>query len=135
MNQPESIPLLDRIQKNALIVGVIGLVMVIAGFFISGQVFYQSYLLGYLFWIHLVLGCLGGIMLHHLVGGNWSFTIRRLFEASVMTLPLLALLFIPLVFGMGALYPWTNPETVAHSELLQHKAVYLNVPFFIGRTV
>jgi hypothetical protein len=74
-------------------------------------------------------------MLHHLVGGNWSFAIRRLFEASAMTLPLLALLFIPLAFGMEALYSWTNPEEVAHSELLQHKAVYLNVPFFIGRTV
>jgi hypothetical protein len=133
--QPESIPLLNRIQKSALIVGVVGLMAVLAGAFISPQVFFQAYLLGYLFWVHLALGCLAGIMLHHLVGGRWSFASRRFFEASAMTLPLLALFFIPLLLGLPALYPWVNPEEVAHSELLQHKAVYLNVPFFIGRTV
>ena len=52
-----------------------------------------------------------------------------------MTLPLLALFFIPLIFGLDVLYPWTDPELVAHSELLQHKAGYLNVPFFLGRTI
>jgi hypothetical protein len=133
--QPESIPLLNRIQKSALIVGIVGLMAVLAGAFISRQVFFQAYLLGYLFWVHLTLGCLAGIMLHHLVGGRWSFAIRRFFEASAMTLPLLALLFIPLLLGMPVLYPWVNLDEVAHSELLQHKAVYLNAPFFIGRTV
>ena len=133
--QPEPIPLLNRIQKSALIVGIVGLMAVLAGAFISRQAFFQAYLLGYLFWVHLALGCLAGIMLHHLVGGRWSFAIRRFFEASAMTLPLLALLFIPLLLGLPALYPWINPEEVAHSVLMQHKAVYLNESFFIGRTV
>jgi hypothetical protein len=69
------------------------------------------------------------------VGGRWSFTIRRILEAGAMTLPLLAVLFIPIWLGMESLYPWANAEEVAHSELLQHKAGYLNVPFFMGRVV
>jgi hypothetical protein len=91
--------------------------------------------MGFLYWVHLALGCLAGVLLAHIVAGNWSFTIRRFLEAGTMTLPLLAVFFIPLIFGMGVLYPWTNPETVAHSELLQHKSGYLNIPFFLGRTV
>ena len=135
MQQPESNSLLNRIQNSALVVGVVGLIAVIIGAFIGGELFFQSYLLGYLFWVQLALGTLAAVMLHHIVGGNWSFVSRRIFEASAWTLPLLALLFIPLLFGLPALYPWANPEEVAHSELLQRKAVYLNAPFFIGRAV
>jgi hypothetical protein len=51
-----------------------------------------------------------------------------------MTLPLMAVLFVPLLFGMNTLYPWTDPQIVAQSELLQHKSVYLNIPFFLART-
>ncbi len=132
---PESNAYLNRIQNTALIVGVVALVGVIIGAFTGGAVFYQSYLFSYLFWVHLALGCLGGLLLHHIVGGKWSFTIRRILEAAAMTLPLLAVLFIPILWGMESLYPWANTEEVAHSELLQHKAGYLNVPFFIGRVV
>ena len=135
MNQPEATPLINRIQTIGLIVGVIALIGVVIGALTSGDIFYQSYLMGFLYWVHLALGCLAGVLLAHIVAGNWSFTIRRFLEAGTMTLPLLAIFFVPLIFGLGVLYPWANPEVVAHSELLQHKSVYLNVPFFLGRTV
>src|SRR5690606_14431168 len=60
---------------------------------------------------------------------------RRIFEASSATLPLLAVLFIPVLVGMGSLYPWTHADHVAADEILQHKAPYLNVPFFVVRAV
>ena len=134
MNQPEATPLINRIQNVGLVVGVVALIGVFVGAFTSGEIFFQSYLVGYLYWVHLALGCLAVVMLAHIVAGNWSFTIRRFMEAGAMTLPLLALFFIPIIFGMSVLYPWTNPELVSHSELLQHKSGYLNVPFFLGRT-
>jgi hypothetical protein len=34
---------------------------------------------------------------------------------------------------MRRLYVWTDPAVVAADEALQHKALYLNVPFFIAR--
>jgi hypothetical protein len=49
------------------------------------------------------------------------------------TLPLLLVLFLPLLFGLTNLYEWARPEEVAHDALLQHKHVYLNVPFFVVR--
>jgi hypothetical protein len=74
-------------------------------------------------------------MLHHVTGGAWSFTIRRLAESGAMTLLLMAVLFIPILLGVNQLYLWAQPEHVAESELLQHKVPYLNVPFFIIRAV
>ncbi|MEZ4660839.1 MAG: hypothetical protein R2911_25085 [Caldilineaceae bacterium] len=126
-------PSLSQYQRPAMIVGGVGLVLALAGVVVDRTQFWQSYLFAYIFWLSVGLGCLGLLMLHHLVGGRWSALIRRVMEAGAMTLPWLALLFLPLLLGMNTLYPWTNAEHVQQSELLQAKAAWLNVPFFIGR--
>jgi len=126
---------LNRFQQRALIVGIVGLVLAVGGAFLNRPQFFQSYLLGFLFWTQLGLGCLALLMIHHVAGGGWGLVIRRLLEAGMMTLPLMALLFIPIIFGMQELYLWARPEEVAHSAILQHKTPYLNVPFFIIRAV
>lgn len=123
-----------RWQTPALTLGLVGLVLALVGAFLNQTQFWQSYLLAYVFWLEAGLGCLGLLMLHHLVGGRWSGLIRRLLETGAMTLPLLALLFIPLVIGMNTLYPWLNAEHVQQSELLQQKTGWLNGPFFLGRS-
>lgn len=136
MNRTERQPLqLNRIQMTALVVGLIGLAVTIAGAFISQDQFFRAYLLGYVFWIQIALGSFALVMLHHLVGGRWGFVARRIAETGAMTLPLMALLFVPLLFGLRDLYLWAQPEAVAESTLLMHKTPYLNVPFFLGRTV
>jgi hypothetical protein len=126
---------LKRWQRPALIVGLVGLAGAVAGAVLDLQQFWLSYLLAYIFWLEIALGCLGLVMLHHLVGGRWSLSIRRLMEAGAMTLPGLALLFIPLLLGLNRLYIWTDPAHMAQSELLAHKRIYLNLPFFLGRAV
>jgi len=97
--------------------------------------FFRAYLVAYFFWLGFPVGCLAFLMLHHLVGGRWGFMIQRVLEAAIQTLPLMALLFIPLFFGLPDLYPWARTEMVAADPLLQQKAAYLNIPFFVGRTV
>ena len=72
------------------------------------------------------------MMVQHLSGGAWG-VFRRIFEASSRTLPLLMILFLPVIFGMTSLYPWTDPALVRTDEVLQHKEPYLNAPFFIIR--
>lgn len=126
---------LSRIQQNALVVGVAALVVCTIGAFLGQTQFFRAYLFGFLFWIHLTLGCFAVVMLHHVAGGRWSFVIRRFMETGAMTLPLMALLFLPLVFGLSEIYHWAEPGAMAESELLQHKEIYLNVPFFLLRTV
>jgi hypothetical protein len=73
-------------------------------------------------------------MMHHLTGGRWGVPIRRPLEAALSTLPLMALLFIPVLIGIPALYPWAQKTLAAGSELLQKRHAYLNYPGFIIRT-
>lgn len=128
---------ISSIQSRALTVGVI---LVLGGLlyaFATGEMsgFYQAYLVGYMICAGITLVCMAFIMLHHLIGGRWGFVIQRLLEAAMSTLPVLLVLFIPIVLGMHDLYHWTHAEVVAVDPILQHKASYLNVPFFIVRTV
>lgn len=129
---PESV---DRLRRRALAVGVAGVVASIAGALANPAQFYQSYLVQFIFWSGLGLGCLALMMVHHLSGGAWGLMIRRILEAGAKTLPLMALSFVPLVIGAGHVYEWANPEAVARDPILQHKAVFLNTPFWVARTL
>jgi len=122
-----------KFQRGFLILGLLALGACLIGALGSQAQFFHAYLVGYLFWAGIAIGCLGLLMLHHLVGGWWGYVIQRILESGARTLPVAALLFIPLLFGLGHLYQWAQPEAVAANHLLQHKAVYLNVPFFAVR--
>jgi len=126
-------PPLQWLQFRVLSIGAVGLLGLVIGAFSSTQQFYQSYLFGYLFWVLLALGCLGVLLLHHLVSGAWGHVIQRMMEAGARTLPAMALLFIPLLIGVQNLFPWSRSGDVAASEAIQKKVAYLNVPFFIAR--
>lgn len=128
-------PQLDRIQQRSLIVGGLGLALCMGAAFLSPAQFFRSYLVAYLFWIGIALGSIAIVMLHHLTGGAWGFVIRRLLESGTRTLPVMAGLFVPLLFGLPDLYIWARPEEVAGNEILQHKSLYLNIPFFVIRTI
>jgi hypothetical protein len=127
-------PQWDRLQQRALMLGAAGMVCGGVGFLLNPPQFFRSYLLAYVFWVGLPLGCLAIVMLHHLVGGAWGAVIRRLLESGTRTLPLMVLLFVPILFGLPDLYRWAQPEVVATDALLQHKHPYLNIPFFMART-
>jgi hypothetical protein len=122
------------LQQRAFRLGVVALGLCLVSMFFNPVQFYRSYLLAYLFWVSLTLGCLAIVMLQHLVRGAWGALILRLMEAGARTLPLMAGAFLPILIGSGALYVWTRADVVAGDVLLQHKRAYLNIPFFILRT-
>ena len=126
-------PVLVQMQRRAWLVGAAGVVLALLGVWLNLAQFFRAYLVAYLFWSGLSLGCLALLMLHHVVGGAWGAMIRRLLEAGTRTLPLMVVLFVPLLYGLTTLYSWARPEVVAHDVLLQHKSGYLNVPFFVQR--
>ncbi|HWB60879.1 MAG TPA: hypothetical protein VG733_15390, partial [Chthoniobacteraceae bacterium] len=126
-------PRLSSLQSNALVIGIAGVALSVIGLFADARQFFISYLVGWLFWLGLTLGCLGLLMIHHLTGGRWGFVLRRPFEAAAMTLPLMTLLFIPICFGLHRLYQWKDPQAVAANHAMQHRSVYMNTPAFIIR--
>jgi hypothetical protein len=119
--------------RRCLAIGVAALIVCMIGGIFNADQFYRSYIWCYMFFIGLPLGCTALLMLQYLTGGAWGMVIRRPCEAAARTLPFLMLLFFPIIVGIPHLYPWSHPDLVAHDKILQHKQVYLNLPFFIGR--
>ncbi len=134
MNSANTTVDLQRFQRSALIAGVLGVVVLGKGYFANHDQFFRSYLFAYAFWIGIPLGSLALLMLQHLTGGGWGMVIRRPLEAATRTLPLMLVLVVPIMLGVHALYPWTHEEEIADLARLG-KTAYLNVPFFIGRTI
>ncbi|MDZ4803640.1 MAG: hypothetical protein SGI90_02100 [Candidatus Eisenbacteria bacterium] len=126
---------LASLSQRSMIVGIIGILASAAGLFLAREQFFRSYLTAFFYVAGFGIGSLGILLLHSVVGGNWGVTVRRLLESGARTIPMVGLLFIPLIFGMHDLYLWARPEVVAGDLLLQHKAPYLNVPFLVVRTV
>jgi hypothetical protein len=124
---------LQRSRIMLLIAGVVLLVASIAGAFYSPDDFFPAYLIGYLFFIGAALGSMAFLMIHHLTGGAWGVVSRRSLEAATRTLPLLAILFIPIGCGMSNLYTWARPNIVRHDRVLLHRSSYTNPAFFLAR--
>jgi hypothetical protein len=127
-------PALARFQQRALLVGGLGVAAgAIGGVMNPSQVLY-SWLIGFLFCLGLTLGSLALLMVQHLSGGQWGLVSRRIFEAATRTIPLVALLFVPVLLGLPTIFEWARPEA-AENAIIHAKAGYLNTSFFIIRAV
>ena len=124
---------LNRLKAAGLLVGILGLAGCCLGYVFDRRPFYISYLFAFLFWTSLSLGSFYFGMIHYLTAGKWGFAARRILEAGYMTLPLMAVLIVPVFFGLHELYPWARPEAVAADKILRQRAAYENAPLFIIR--
>ncbi len=129
----QQIPELARYQRLFLLAGAAGAAVCALGYFLNPAQFFQSYLMAYMFVLALTLGPLALGMVHQLSGGAWGVVIRRPIGAASRVLPVVTLMFLPIVLGMHHLYEWTHAEVVAADPILRNKALYLNTPFFLIR--
>jgi hypothetical protein len=133
-------PVVKTIARRSLMVGVVFGVVAIIGAFMRPEEFYRAYLLGFMCWLGVALGSMAILMIRHLTGGGWGLVIRRTLGAAMRTLPLLALLFIPILLGMHRLYIWAQPlDHIADKHLREHlqdiTKTYLTPNGFIFRAV
>lgn len=122
-----------RWQTRALLIGIVGALLSILGAFLNPPQFFHSYLFAWLFWIGLSLGALVIVMMQYLTGGVWGWSIRRLCEAAFMTLPMMAVLFVPVLLGLHQIYRWSSADALPTQGHL-HKHAYLNPTFFAARS-
>jgi hypothetical protein len=130
-----AIPELGLRQRRFFIVGTVLGLLGIVGLAANPRQFFQSYLMAYMWCLGVTLGCLALGMVHQLSGGAWGVVIRREIGAASRVLPVLTLFFLPVVVGIPYLYTWSHADVVATDEVLRHKRLYLNVPFWIVRAV
>jgi hypothetical protein len=133
-------PVIKTIGRRSLIVGVVFAVIAILLALGQPAEFYRAYLLGFMCWLGVSLGSMAILMIRHLTGGGWGMVIRRILGAAMRTLPLLAILFIPIILGMHHLYIWARPlGEVSDKHLREHlediTQTYLTKSGFIYRAV
>lgn len=126
---------LSRLQSSALGAGAIFLILSALGWYLNPPQFLHSYLVAFWFWLALTLGCLTVLMIHYMVTGKWGYLARRPLEAGSRVLPLMALLFFPILLNVPKLYSWANPTLVASLDLTPFKQEYLNARFWVVRAV
>ncbi|REJ79404.1 MAG: hypothetical protein DWQ47_01300 [Acidobacteria bacterium] len=127
---PES---LNRMQTAALGVGGIGVLVSLAGMFLQPEPALRGWLLGFIFWAGIGFGGLGILLLQYVTGGAWGVVIRRVAEACSRTIPLLAVLFLPIVFGLYTLYDWANLAAAGTDYAIEWRGWYMEPTWWIVR--
>ena len=102
--------------------------------------FYFSYHVAWTFCLSIALGALIFVIIQHLTRAQWSPVVRRIPELLAWSFPMLALLSVPMWFGMHDLFHWTHaelydPADAHYDPILAGKRPYLNTPFFAVRFV
>lgn len=137
-------PIIKTIQQRALVVGGIATVFALFLAFTNPTAFFRGYLVSYMDWLGICLGSMAIVMVRHMTGGGWGTVIRRILGASMRTLPLMILLFIPFaIFAVPRLYPWAMPlDSIANPAIREHLEKhsfilhdYLNYRGFIIRAI
>jgi hypothetical protein len=127
----------QTVYQRSLGVGIVfGVLSLITAFIKDTRdQFFHAYLLGFVFWLGITLGSMAFLMIQHLTGGKWGMVIRRPLEAAMKTLPLMLILFFPLVFGIPHLYgAWLHPDpNDKHLVMMRH--AYLTPAGYVWRAV
>jgi hypothetical protein len=124
----------EKIGQIALVIGLLGLILSLIGYFLNPEQFFFSYLAAFAFWTSIGLGALFFVMLQYLTGSIWSISSRRIPEALMSVLPWMSLFFLVIIIGMPFIYHWSGHEAAAE-PLFQKKSAFLNMPFFIIRSI
>jgi len=138
-------PIVRKISQRSLIIGLVFALISAALAFLRPDEFYRAYLLGFMCWLGVSLGSMAIVMIRHLTGGGWGTVIRRILGAAMRTLPLLAILFIPILIAVAQhrIYPWAMPlEAIQDQHIREHlekhsfvKTSYLNFSGFLFRAI
>ncbi len=121
-----------RLPLVGVVAGVGGVALLAVASRMGPQGVLAAWLVAFVYFLTIALGCLYFALIHTAMSGSWGIVVRRLAETAAGTLPLFALLFLPLAFGLAQLYPWAGPQASA-DPLLRWKRPYLNEGFFLAR--
>jgi len=120
--------------KILVSVGALFLALSLIGYKIDAHHYFHSYMTSFMFFLGLSLSSMFFVLIQFLARGGWGVVVRRVFEQLMKNIPLMAVFFIPIIFGLQDLFVWADP-TAMHGHVLQGKVAYLNKPFFVGRAI
>jgi hypothetical protein len=121
--------------RAPLAIAILGVVGVVLGFALDSTETAFAYLTAWAFAMSVAIGALLFLMTGYAMGARWSVLYERSAAAIVGILPVLAILFVPIVIWAPALYPWLHapPPDVEVAARAAHRAAWLNLPFWTVR--
>ncbi|HAZ14104.1 MAG: hypothetical protein A2X86_02940 [Bdellovibrionales bacterium GWA2_49_15] len=115
---------------------LVGILASVFGFYQNPERTWGNFLVCNYYFLSLAIGAAFFSAIQNITQSGWSAMFKRVPEAITAYLPYAAVLIILMtIFGSHSLYHWSHESAVQNDLLLQHKAPYLNIPFFIIRTV
>jgi hypothetical protein len=126
---------LSQLVWLGVVLGAVGLVGSLALSSCQGAQLYFSWLVAYLYFLSIALGALFFVLCLFVCRAGWAVVFRRVVENVMATLPVFALLFVPIWIGRHELYSWTDAAEVAKNPVLRGKSGYLNESFFLLRAI
>lgn len=97
--------------------------------------FFLAYLAAVLLPWSVSMGSLALMLTFALTGGKWARASWPWLAMNARLMPLVALLFVPWLLGVGQIYPWANSDLLERFEHTANRQWYFQTPFYIGRTV
>ncbi len=123
-----------RLLRGGAAAGLIGLVAWVICLGLDARRALFALLTAYAWLASTLLGALAFLMILHAARAEWPVTVRRLLEGIVAAVPVLTLLFVPLAFGMGQVWPWADrAHHGALSRVLAHHGAWWSPGFFVAR--
>jgi len=100
---------------------------------------YYSYLAAFAYWAGIGFASVLLLMIFHATHARWMTILRRPVEAMASAMWIFILLVVPIWIGMKEIFSWVDPVAAGFGKealaKIAHKAPYLNVKFFIVRSI
>jgi hypothetical protein len=128
MNATTTLP---RWQQATLFVGLAAVVILAIGLIATPKSVMQGWLIAFVFVSGIPIGSLVLLLTHRLTGGRWGNALAPVLMKAASMVPLLAIVFLPMAFGLSAPYRWASDNSVLRPAVAH---VYLNQPAFLLRT-
>jgi hypothetical protein len=124
-----------RVLAAATAAGAVGLGLTALGGLSEPRQAMASYLVAFVYWVGIALGALIMLGAFHAARAKWPVVLRRFLETMPQTLGIFVLLFLPIAYWMGHLFPWVDPHGLTGEMLhaVEHKLPWLNPGFFLVR--
>jgi len=128
----------SKLPVVSIFVGVVALAIALGmstGSHEKIELFQWSFHTSYMYYLSMALGCLFFVLVQFATRAGWSVVVRRFAETYAATLPLFAVLFIPVVMSLHTVFHHWTSEEAQKDPVVIAKAAYLNESFFIGRGI
>ena len=115
-----------------LIVALVAAAAMLLLVFLLPKLAAAGWLIAFVFASAVPLGSLALLMIHRLTGGRWGEALSPMLAPAALTMPVVAILFIPALVALPLLYPWVAGSPAVMPSVAHF---YLNIPLFVTRTV